>query len=673
MRDASYSATQAENLLVSRIVWSAQNQVHTAATVYRTAGAGRMGWGNMIGLRLSARKITGIAWLPMSADAVGWVVGIVAADALVAGPRPVAPLAGLAAVAVAAQALAGVTLGVYRGRALRASFDELVLLAGSVAVTAVVLSVVLRAWSPAGVPRPVAGAGTAAAAALLVMGGMRLAWRWWVERALWAPDRAGQRAIVFGAGEGGYEAVRTMLRRTDSPYRPVAMLDDDKRKRHLRMMGVAVAGTRADIGEAARRFRAEVLVVAIPSASGALLDELAEPCRRAGLAMKVLPSVAELIGGRARVGDIRDVRIADVLGRPPALMDLTPMARYLSGRTVMVTGAGGSIGSELCRVLAHYQPGELLMLDRDESALHAVQLSLTGRALLDNREVILADIRDERHLRAVFREHRPDIVFHAAALKHLPLLERYPGEAVTTNVWGTRAVLAAAGDAGVQRFVNISTDKAADPTSVLGLSKRITERLTAYGPGTGMACLSVRFGNVLGSRGSVLHTFSAQVRAGGPLTVTHPEVTRYFMTVAEAVHLVIAAGGIGRHGEVLVLDMGKPVRIEEVARRMSEGNPVPIVYTGLRRGEKLHEQLFGADEPDHRRIHPLISHVPVPALSPADASILDPSLPPETITSDLHRLAHAPAADAAQPPGPAPAPWAGWVAAPAPGRPGRGG
>jgi FlaA1/EpsC-like NDP-sugar epimerase len=503
---------------------------------------------------------------------------------------------------------------------------------------------------------------------------MRLVWRMWVERALWAPDRAGQRAIVFGAGEGGYEAVRTMLRRTDSPYRPVALLDDDRRKRHLRMMGVSVAGTRADIGDVARRLRAEVLVVAIPSASGTLLAELAEPCRRAGLAMKVLPSVAELIGGRARVGDIRDVQIADVLGRPPALMDLAPMARYLCGRTVMVTGAGGSIGSELCRVLAQYEPGELLMLDRDESALHAVQLSLTGRALLDGPEVILADIRDERHLRAVFREHRPDIVFHAAALKHLPLLERYPGEAVKTNVWGTSAVLAAAAEAGVQRFVNISTDKAADPSSVLGLSKRITERITAYGAGAGMTCLSVRFGNVLGSRGSVLHTFAAQVRAGGPLTVTHPEVTRYFMTVTEAVHLVIAAGGIGRHGEVLVLDMGEPVRIEEVARRISEGNPVPIVYTGLRPGEKLHEQLLGAGEPDVRRSHPLISHVPVPPLSPTDASILDPSLRSETITRDLRRLAHAPAADAGPAPGSVPsAHGAERMAAPSPGHAGRGG
>jgi FlaA1/EpsC-like NDP-sugar epimerase len=632
------------------------------------------GGGNMIGLRLPARRITGIAWLPMSADAAAWAVGLAAAEALVAGASPSGPVRVLAAVAAVGQGLAGVVLGVYRGRALRASFDELVLLAGSVAVTAVLLAVVVRSVPEWAVPPSVAAAG--AAAAMLIMGGTRLVWRWRVERALWPPEGSGQRTIVFGAGEGGYEAVRAMLRRKDSPYRPVALLDDDRRKRHLRMMGVAVAGTRGDIGAVARAFRAEVLLVAIPSASGTLLDELVEPCRRAGLAMKVLPSVAELIGGRARVHDIRDVEIADVLGRPPALMDLAPVARYLRGRTVMVTGAGGSIGSELCRVLAQYEPGELLMLDRDESALHAVQLSLTGRALLDSREVILADIRDDLHLRAVFREHRPDVVFHAAALKHLPLLERYPGEAVKTNVWGTCAVLAAAAEAGVQLFVNISTDKAADPVSVLGLSKRITERVTANGAGSMMICLSVRFGNVLGSRGSVLHTFAAQVRAGGPLTVTDPEVTRYFMTVTEAVHLVIAAGGIGRHGEVLVLDMGEPVRIDEVARRISEGHPVPIVYTGLRPGEKLHEQLFGAGEPDLRRIHPLISHVPVPPLSPADAYILDPSLRPETITRDLRRLAHAPAADAASTPGPGRPPDSRVperVAAPAPGQTARGG
>jgi FlaA1/EpsC-like NDP-sugar epimerase len=267
-----------------------------------------------------------------------------------------------------------------------------------------------------------------------------------------------------------------------------------------------------------------------------------------------------------------------------------------------------------------------MMLDRDESALHAVQLSLRGRALLDDSSLILADLRDTDAVRAILAERRPQVVFHAAALKHLPLLESHPAEAVKTNVWGTQTLLEAAVEAGVERFVNISTDKAANPSSVLGYSKRITERLTAHAGSLGRGTfLNVRFGNVLGSRGSVLTAFTRQVAAGGPITVTHPEVTRYFMTVQEAVQLVMQAAVIGADGEALVLEMGEPVRISEVARQLAEQVPdgVEIVYTGLRPGEKLHEELFGADELDVRPHHPLISHVDVPPLDPAQLGVLD--------------------------------------------------
>ena len=259
------------------------------------------------------------------------------------------------------------------------------------------------------------------------------------------------------------------------------------------------------------------------------------------------------------------------------------------------------------------------MLDRDESALHAIQLALHGRALLDSDETVLADIRDPCRVREVFERFRPQIVFHAAALKHLPLLERYPAEAVKSNVLGTQTVLEAAAACGVESFVNISTDKAADPVSVLGYSKRIAERLTAHMAGQADGSyLSVRFGNVLGSRGSVLTALSAQVEAGGPVTVTHPEVTRYFMTVDEAVQLVLQAAVIGSAGEVLVLDMGEPVRIADIARRLAAGasHPVDIVFTGLRPGEKLTEDLLGQGEVDRRPRHPLIQHVPVAPLSP---------------------------------------------------------
>jgi FlaA1/EpsC-like NDP-sugar epimerase len=311
---------------------------------------------------------------------------------------------------------------------------------------------------------------------------------------------------------------------------------------------------------------------------------------------------------------------ADLLGRDVVETDLAAIADYLQDRRVLVTGAGGSIGAEICRRVKLFDPAELVMLDRDESALHSLQLDLDGRAMLDSRNLVVADIRDRDRMFEVFAEHRPQVVFHAAALKHLPLLEMHPAEAVKTNVLGTLNVLDAAGAVDVTHFVNISTDKAADPSSVLGFSKRVAEGLTAGAadryPG---AFLSVRFGNVLGSRGSVLTAFHAQIEAGGPITVTDPDVTRYFMTVSEAVQLVVQAGAVGRDGEALVLDMGEPVRIADVARQLAAqaSRPIEIVYTGLRPGEKLHEVLLADGEVDERPAHPLISHVRVPRLHPS--------------------------------------------------------
>jgi FlaA1/EpsC-like NDP-sugar epimerase len=324
------------------------------------------------------------------------------------------------------------------------------------------------------------------------------------------------------------------------------------------------------------------------------------------------------------VADIRPVTDADLLGRHAVDTEIGLVARYLTGRRVLVTGAGGSIGSELCRQIHKFAPAELIVLDRDESGIHQTQLSMEGRAMLDRRSLVVCDIRDPVALNAVFSEHRPEVVFHAAALKHLPLLEMWPAEAIKTNVFGTFNVLRASVNYGVDKFVNISTDKAANPTSVLGYTKRLAERITAS---VGIertntendvitSYLSVRFGNVLGSRGSVLTAFRAQIEAGGPVTVTHPDVTRYFMTVEEAVQLTVQAGALGSSGEVLVLDMGNPVRISDVANRLvsESSRPVRIVYTGLRSGEKLHEDLFGAEETDARRPHPLISAIGVPPI-----------------------------------------------------------
>lgn len=334
--------------------------------------------------------------------------------------------------------------------------------------------------------------------------------------------------------------------------------------------------------------------------------------------------------------------LCDILGRSQTDTDLGSVVTQLVGKRILVVGAGGSIGSELCQQIRDLDPAELMLVDRDESALHAVQLSLYGRALLSTPDTILADLRDPQAIRAIFAARKPQVVFHAAALKHLPLLQRFPGEAVKTNIWGTQALLDAAHD--VECFVNISTDKAANPTSVLGYSKRITERLTAYAatqyPGR---FLSVRFGNVLGSRGSVLTAFQAQAATGGPITVTHPKVTRYLMTVQEAVHLVIQATSIGQRGEVLVANMGAPVAIEALARRVAAQSDasVDIVYTGLRPGEKLHEELFGSDEAQMATPHPLISCVDVPPLNPSETRFLDAYASPDAISEQLAILCRA--------------------------------
>lgn len=317
------------------------------------------------------------------------------------------------------------------------------------------------------------------------------------------------------------------------------------------------------------------------------------------------------------LADLNNLPIGALLDREPIDIGATGAGGYLTGKRVLVTGAGGSIGSELCRQIRAFGPAELVMLDHDESALHSVYLSIHHDALMDSRQLLLACIRDRETLVDHFLARRPQVVFHAAALKHLPMLEQYPVEAWKSNVLGTANVVEAARLARVERFVNISTDKAANPSSVLGWSKRIGERLIAGVPAdAGAPYLSVRFGNVLGSRGSVLTTFAGQIAMGATLTITHPDVSRFFMTIQEACGLVVQAGAIGRHGEVLVLDMGKPVRITDLAHRMMRlaGRSVEIVYTGLREAEKLHEELFADGEVDERPLHPLISHVGVPAL-----------------------------------------------------------
>lgn len=521
----------------------------------------------------------------------------------------------IALAAAVLQAGAGSAVRVYQGRASVASLEETVLLSVVTATSGVVLAVLNATVFPSFIAITVPVGATFVA--LFIMLVIRAIWR---NHDLDAQSAAGEQVptLVFGAGSAGKQLVRSMLDIPSGGMHPVGFLDDDPWKRRLRAYGVSVLGSRADIETAAIKTAAKVLVIAIPTADPALIRQITADARAAALEVKVLPGVGDLLADRVSIRDIRDINVQDLLGRGVVETDVESIAGYLTGKRVLVTGAGGSIGSELCRQLHKWGPSELMMLDRDESGLHGAQLSIHGQAMLDSDDVILADIRDYPALEAIFVARRPDVVFHAAALKHLPMLEQYPAEAMKTNVVGTLNVLRASALVGVERFVNISTDKAAAPTSVLGYSKRVAERVTAaVASDTSGTYLSVRFGNVLGSRGSVLTSFAAQIASGGPVTVTHPEVTRYFMTTAEAVQLVLQAAAIGRDGEVLILDMGQPVRIQDVAEQLIDqsGRNIEIIYTGLREGEKLHEILLDEEELDNRPIHPLVSHVPVPELN----------------------------------------------------------
>ena len=520
---------------------------------------------------------------------------------------------GVTVAAIVLQWTAGLLGRVYLGRVGVATNEETILLGAATVAAGLLMFTVNAAGMPPWIARSVPVSGTFLGLVVMLTG--RALWRQLTMHLSPLAGPSGQSTLIVGAGASGARLVLSMRSRPEAGLRPVGFLDDDRWMRQRRHFGVPVLGVIADLEHVAAAMGATTVVVAIPSASKELIKDLVDRTTSLGLSIKVLPPFVESFATKADVRDVRDVRISDLLGRAAIQTDLASIAGYVTGKRVLVTGAGGSIGSELCRQLNHFGPAELIMLDRDESALHGVQLSIRGRALLDSPDVVLNDIRDEAALHEIFETRRPEVVFHAAALKHLPMLEQYPLEAMKTNVLGTANVLEAAASVGVEYFVNISTDKAAEPTSMLGYSKRVAERLTAAmarqaADGT---YISVRFGNVLGSRGSVLHAFTAQIAAGGPLTVTHPDITRFFMTVEEAVQLVIQAGALGRDGEVLILDMGEPVRIDDVARQLIDlsGKDVEIVYTGLREGEKLHEQLFSGAEASRRTNHPLVSHAPV--------------------------------------------------------------
>ncbi|MFV0433947.1 MAG: polysaccharide biosynthesis protein [Leucobacter sp.] len=520
-------------------------------------------------------------------------------------------------VTAALQLLGGWLFWVYRNRYEIASFDE---------VRALVLditSVMVVSWIVAylvgygnGIPRSTMI--IAAPITFSLMGLARYLLRLSNERQL-KPGESAERTLLYGSGYLGTQTAKRLLTDAQGGALPVGFIDDDPAKRHHEVRGVRVLGGFEDLEQIVRETRATRLIVCIGDADASMMRRVDEAADRVGITAMVLPPLEQILQNSSAISDLRELSIEDLIGRHPVRLETESIAEYLQDRRVLVTGAGGSIGSELCRQLARFAPAELIMLDRDETALQDIQLTISGHGLLDTNDVVLADIRDAEALRRLFTERRPEVVFHAAALKHLPMLEQYPDEAWKTNVLGTLNVLRAAQAAGVGTFVNISTDKAANPTSVLGHSKRVAEKLTAWmAQQTGARYLSVRFGNVIGSRGSMLPTFRKLIEAGGPLTVTHPDVTRFFMTIPEACQLVVQAGGIGRPGEVLILDMGDPVSILDVAQRMvaQSGKQIDIVFTGLRHGEKLHEELVGEGEGDERPFHPKISHAQVDTMSP---------------------------------------------------------
>ncbi|MBK8755684.1 MAG: polysaccharide biosynthesis protein [Actinomycetales bacterium] len=534
-------------------------------------------------------------------------------------------LAITAVIAAALQLVFGFLFGPYAVGHMRGSFDEIVDLAKTV------LAASLATWLPVLIANPILVPKSvpiiAGAFALVGMLALRLLVRSWKNRRGYPggdADYSGERSrvVVFGAGEGGRVLVRAMVRDRNHHYHPVALLDDDPLKARLTIEGVRVRGTRGDLEAVAARYDADTLAIAMPSADASLIQDLSDRAAMAGLNVLVLPAMSDMFA-TPTLGDLRDLNLADLLGRRAIQLDTTAIAERISGKRVLVTGAGGSIGSELCRQIQRFGPAALYPLDRDESGLHAVQLSMAGTGLFEHDGSLLVDIRDKDAVQEIFDRVRPDIVFHAAALKHLPLLEQFPFEAYKSNVIGTLNVLEASIAAGVSTVVNISTDKAADPTCMLGYSKRIAERLTA-----GMAqrnpagrFVSVRFGNVLGSRGSVVHAFTAQIERGGPVTVTHPDVERYFMLIPEACQLVLeaAAAAPGR-GEVMVLDMGRPQKIVDVARaliRMSGRTGIDINFTGLRPGEKMTEDLVARGEDATSTNNPLVTGATVLPLDPS--------------------------------------------------------
>ena len=508
------------------------------------------------------------------------------------------------------QAVAFWHFGLYRGIWRFASLPDIKRILKAVALAALLVPLVLILFRVgAVVPRSVLILDPLLL--ILMMGGSRLAYRAWKEHRLSSvmhPDR--KPVLVAGAGSAADFLLRE-LARNPSGFHVVGLLDDSSDKRGRLVQGIPVLGTLDHVADYAQRMDVDDVVLALPSAAHEVRKRITQICTDAGLNVLTVPSLEDLVSGRVSVLDLRPIELEDLLGRDPVELDCSGLHHLLSSQVVMVTGAGGSIGSELCRQIAYFKPSKLVLFEQSELALYAMDEELSDRFPGLKTTPVIGDVKDAVWVNQVMAEHRPTVVFHAAAYKHVPLMENGNAwEAVRNNVLGTQVVAAAAQAHGVGKFVMISTDKAVNPTNVMGATKRLAEMACqAMQQPTGTRFVSVRFGNVLGSSGSVIPKFQKQIEAGGPVTVTHPEITRYFMSIPEAAQLVLQAGLMGEGGEIFVLDMGEPVKIAEMAKLMirlsgADEDRIRIVYTGLRPGEKLYEELLADDESTLPTPHP---------------------------------------------------------------------
>lgn len=454
---------------------------------------------------------------------------------------------------------------------------------------------------------------------LLLIGGSRFIWRM-VRDTYITKDIAKaritnkKRTLIVGAGSGGTMVARQLLQNKDADIYPVAFVDDDEGKQRLEILNVPVIGKTQDIQDIVVQYEIEHIIIAIPSLSRKQINTIFQECTKTKVKTQIVPMLEDLLEGKVSVNEFRDVQVEDLLGREPVQLDDKGIAETVSGETVLVTGAGGSIGSEICRQVMKYQPCKIILLGHGENSIYTIEMELLNKYKNSGIEIVteIADVQDRDRMFEVIEKHRPYIVYHAAAHKHVPLMERNPHEAVKNNIIGTKNVAEAADTFGVTTFVMVSTDKAVNPTSVMGATKRVAEMVVQHMDTiSNTRFVAVRFGNVLGSRGSVIPLFKKQIQAGGPVTVTHPDMTRYFMTIPEASRLVIQAGTLAKGGEIFVLDMGEPVKIVDLAKNLIRlsgftEDEIKVTFTGVRPGEKLYEELLDANEVNDKQVFPKI-------------------------------------------------------------------